>query len=71
MNSVLYCSNVNNIVTCIPIARQRLGKHIPERANVRKNRTCIARQRASKHASLKIETVCSVRFVPRAKDATE
>jgi hypothetical protein len=28
-----------NTVTCIPIARQRLGKHIPAQANARDNRT--------------------------------
>jgi hypothetical protein len=44
-----------HIVTCIPIARQRLGKDIPARANARKNMTSIARQRISKHASLTIE----------------
>jgi hypothetical protein len=41
------------------IARQRLGEHIPEEANIRNNRTFIARQRISKHASLTIETVFS------------
>jgi hypothetical protein len=48
---------------CIPIARQRLGKHIPAQANSLKNTTSIARQRISKHTSLKIEAVfsaCSV-----------
>jgi hypothetical protein len=54
-----------NIVTCIPIARQRLGKHIPARANARKNRTSIARQRISKHASLTIEAVFSAWPVQR------
>jgi hypothetical protein len=44
---------------CIPVARQRLGKHIPARANARKDKTSIARQRISKHASLTTETVCS------------
>jgi hypothetical protein len=39
-------------VTCTPIARQRLGKHIPVRANARKNGTSIASQRISKHTSL-------------------
>jgi hypothetical protein len=39
-----------NIVTYKPIARQRLGKHIPAGANGRKNRRSIARQRISKHA---------------------
>jgi hypothetical protein len=43
----------------MPIARQRLGKHIPAEANVRNNRTSIARQRISKHTFLRIETVFS------------
>jgi hypothetical protein len=52
-----------NIVTRIPVAGQRLGKHIPAEANARNNRTPIARQRISKHASLSIETVFSARSV--------
>jgi hypothetical protein len=36
-----------------PIARQRLGKHIPAGANARNNMTSIARQRTSKHAFIK------------------
>jgi hypothetical protein len=48
-----------NIVTCIPIARQRFGKHIRAEANARNSRTCIARQRISKHASLTVEAVFS------------
>jgi hypothetical protein len=47
-------------VKCIPIARQRLSKHIPARANVRKSRTSIGRQRINKHASLTIEAAFSV-----------
>jgi hypothetical protein len=50
-------------VICIPIARQRLGKHIPARANGRKNRTSIARQGIIEHASITIEAVFSVRSV--------
>jgi hypothetical protein len=46
-------------MTCIPIARQRLGKHILTQANVHNSRTSIARQRISKHI-LKIEPVSSV-----------
>jgi hypothetical protein len=42
-------------VTCIPIARQRFGKHIPAQANALNNRTSIARQWGCKHASLTIE----------------
>jgi hypothetical protein len=45
---------------CIPIARQRLGKHTPAWVNARKNRTFIARQQISKHAFLTIEVVFSV-----------
>jgi hypothetical protein len=48
-----------NIVTCMPIARQRLGKDIPAEANACNNRTSISRQRISKHASLIIEAVFS------------
>jgi hypothetical protein len=36
-----------------------IGKHIPDGANERSNRTSIARQLISKHASLTIEAVCS------------
>jgi hypothetical protein len=46
-------------MTYTPTARQQLGKHIPEGANARNNRTSIARQRISKHASLTIEAVFS------------
>jgi hypothetical protein len=46
--NILY--EINYIVTCIPIARQQLGKHIPKRTNERENRKPIARQRISKHA---------------------
>jgi hypothetical protein len=48
------------IVTCIPIARQQLGTHIPARANARNNRTSVARQQISKHGSLTTEAVFSV-----------
>jgi hypothetical protein len=46
-------------VTCIPIARQRLGKHIPSQANARNSRTSIAMQWFSKHTSLITEAVFS------------
>jgi hypothetical protein len=52
-----------NIVTCIFIARQRFGKHIPAKANARNNRASIARQRNTKHASLTIEAVFSAWFM--------
>jgi hypothetical protein len=50
---------LNIIATYRPIARQRLGKLIPARANARSNRTFSARHRISKHASLRIEAVFS------------
>jgi hypothetical protein len=50
---------LKKFVTCIPIARQQPGKHIPARAKAPKNRTSIARQRISKHAFLTIEEVFS------------
>jgi hypothetical protein len=45
---LIYCLK-QNIVTYIPIARQRLGKHIPVGANARNNSKSIARQRIRKH----------------------
>jgi hypothetical protein len=51
----------HNFVMYRPFARQRLGKHIPAGANTHNNRTSIARQRISKHASLTIEAVFSAR----------
>jgi hypothetical protein len=50
-----------NIVTCIPIARQRLGKHIPVEAYARNNSTSIAKQRVSKQAFSTIEGQCFLR----------
>jgi hypothetical protein len=44
-------------VLCIPIARQRLGKHIPAQANSINNMTFIASHRISKHASVTVEAV--------------
>jgi hypothetical protein len=61
MNSPsLHYTNFFYIVTYRPIARQRLGKHIPAGANARNNKTSIAMQRISQHVSLKIEAVFSV-----------
>jgi hypothetical protein len=54
----LFCCD--DIVTCIHIARQRLGKHIPTQAYARNDRTSVLRQRISKHTSLKIEAMFSV-----------
>jgi hypothetical protein len=53
----------NKIVTCISIARQRLGKHNPLQANSLNNRTSITRQRVSKHTSLTIKAVFSASSV--------
>jgi hypothetical protein len=50
-------------MTCMPIARQRLSKHITAQANASKNRTSIARQQISKHSSLTRDAVFSVGFV--------
>jgi hypothetical protein len=58
-------------VTCIPISRQRLGKHIPAGANAHDDRMSVARQRTSKHASLTIETVFSVWSVSRGYKRTQ
>jgi hypothetical protein len=44
-----------NIVTCKPIARQRVDKHVPAEANARNSRTSIAKQRSCKHVYLTIE----------------
>jgi hypothetical protein len=46
------------IVTGIPIARWRLGKHIPAEANSCNNRTSIVRQSISKQAFSTIERLC-------------
>jgi hypothetical protein len=43
------------IVTHVSIARQRLGKHIPEIYALKNRRTSIARYRTNKHALLKTE----------------
>jgi hypothetical protein len=51
-------------VTYRPIARQRLGKHIPVQAYAR-NRTSITMQRTSQHTSLAIQAVFSVGSVQR------
>jgi hypothetical protein len=48
-------------VTCILIARQRLGEHIPAETNGRNNTTSIARQRISNHTSSTIERLCFLR----------
>jgi hypothetical protein len=50
-----------NIVTCRPVTRQRLDKHIPEEAYERNDRTSISIQRISQQAFSKIETLCFLR----------
>jgi hypothetical protein len=47
------------IVSCIPIARQRLDKHILAEANACNNKTSFARHWISKHASLTTEAIFS------------
>jgi hypothetical protein len=50
------------IIMCIPIARQRLDKHIPAEAKAPNNMTSIAKQLITKYVSLTIEAVfCVVR----------
>jgi hypothetical protein len=56
-------SEKENILKYIFITRQRLGKHIFAQAYARNNRTSIARQRTSQHASLTIEAVFFAWFV--------
>jgi hypothetical protein len=56
---------------CIPIARQRLGKHILAGANAPENSASAARQRTSKHASLRIEAVLSLWSMPRGYKRTQ
>jgi hypothetical protein len=51
------------VVRAIPIARQRVAKHIPAEANMRNNRS-IARQRRDKQA---LSTIQAVFRVVRAK----
>jgi hypothetical protein len=58
-NSSMQHKNTINIVTCILIVKQKLGKRIPAGANARNNRTSIARQRISKHSCLTIDAVFS------------
>jgi hypothetical protein len=50
-----------SIVTCIPIATQRLGKHISAQANFRNSKTSIAMQWYGKHASAVDVVFCGVR----------
>jgi hypothetical protein len=44
----------------MPIAKQRVAKHIPAEENSRNNRTSIARQRCGKQALSTIQAVFSV-----------
>jgi hypothetical protein len=59
MHYIFILSSWLHTVTSVPIARQRLCKHIPARANACENRTSIAGQRISKQAFLTIEAVFS------------
>jgi hypothetical protein len=68
---IKYEDTRKNILTCIPIAKQRLPKHIPAEANVRNNRTSIVRQRRGKHASSTIQAAFSLRSVPRGYEGTK
>jgi hypothetical protein len=52
-------------VTCIPIVRQRLGKHISAQAKSLNSRMSVTRKQMSKHASLTIEAVFSLGSVQR------
>jgi hypothetical protein len=54
------------IVTYIPIARQRLDKHIPAETYAQNNRTSIARQRNNKEAFSTIRRLCFRRDPCRA-----
>jgi hypothetical protein len=57
-------------MTCIAIARQRLGKHVSAGVNARKSRTSIARKRRGKHASSTTQAVFSAWSVPRCYERT-
>jgi hypothetical protein len=52
-----------NIVTCIPIVRQWLGKHIPAQAKARNSKISFARRLIRKHTSLTIDAVFSDWFL--------
>jgi hypothetical protein len=52
------CKNIH-ILACIPVAVQRLGKHIPAEANAPNNWTSTATQQICKHASLTLVAVFS------------
>jgi hypothetical protein len=56
----MFCYVQVHIVTCIAIASQLLGKHIPAEANAHNNRMSTPRQRISKHASLTIDFMFTV-----------
>jgi hypothetical protein len=51
---------LNDIVTCRPIARQRVAEHILEEVTARKNRTFLARQRRCKHTLSTIQGAFSM-----------
>jgi hypothetical protein len=53
------------VVRAMPIARQRVAKHIPVEANARNNRTSIARQRPQYTGNNRITSVAVQRAVNR------
>jgi hypothetical protein len=57
-------------VTCIPIARQWVAKHIPAEENARKIKTAISRQRRGKYTLSTIHVVFSVWSVPNCYKRT-
>jgi hypothetical protein len=50
----------DDIAMCVPIARQRVGKHIPAKTKARNKRTSIAGQRRGKRALSTIQAVFTV-----------
>jgi hypothetical protein len=55
-----YCKKCFYVIRAMPIARQRVAKHIPVEAHARNNRTYIARQQLGKQALLTIQDVFSM-----------
>jgi hypothetical protein len=59
------------IVTCVPIDRQRFGKHIPVQANACNSRTSVAGQQHGKHALSTIQAVFSMGSMSRGNKRTQ
>jgi hypothetical protein len=57
--------NIQHSMTHLGIARQQLGKHIPEAYALNNRMTSIARQQTNKRAFLTIRGGVSVGSVPR------